>query len=81
MYVLLQASVHVPPLESVLVMDVPRVYLLLCPTDSLSLSGMQVTALCVGQVSGYVLGSGSLVSVVVGGDGAAGVAGTRLVGV
>ena len=60
-------------------MDVPRVYLLLCPTDSLSLSGMQVTALCVGQVSGYILGGSILVNVVVGGDGAEGVAGTRLV--
>ena len=78
-HVLLRASVHVPPLESVLTMDVTRICLLLCPIDSPSLSGMRVTALGVGQVSGYILGGSILVNVVVGGDGAAGVAGTRLV--
>ena len=72
-------SVHVPQLESVLMMDVLRVCLLLCPTDSPSSSVMRVTALGVGKVSGYILGGGSLVIVGVGGDGAAGVAVTRLV--
>ena len=78
-HVLLRASMHVPPLESVLMMDVLRVCLLLCPTDSPSSSVMRVTALGVGKVSGYILGGGSLVIVGVGGDGAAGVAVTRLV--
>ena len=41
---------------------------------------MQVTALGVGQVSGDILGGGSLVSVGGGGGGAAGVAVTRLGG-
>ena len=40
---------------------------------------MRVTALGVGKVSGYIRGGGSLVIVGVGGDGAAGVAVTRLV--